>query len=71
MVPLSGFHKLERFLISNYSENGSANSTYCDVVCKSKASILEGFIVAYFTDSRFSTTFPYVTLSGDSKPLTN
>lgn len=60
MVPLSGFHKLERFLISNDYENGSANSTYCDVVCKEKASILEGFLVAYFTYSSFSMAFPYV-----------
>jgi len=68
MVPLSGFHKLERFLISNDSENGSANSTYCDAVCKSKASILEGFLAAYFTDSSFSM-ISYVTLSRDNEPL--
>jgi len=69
MVPLSGFHKLERFLISNDSGNGFANSTYCDAICKSKALILEGFLVASFTDSSFSMAFPYVTLSGDSEPL--
>jgi hypothetical protein len=45
MVPHGRFQKLERRLISNDSGNGSASLTYCDGVCKSKASLLEGFLV--------------------------
>lgn len=44
MVPYGRFQKLERHLISNV-RNDSANMTYCDGVCKSKASLLEGFLV--------------------------
>ncbi|GLJ48812.1 hypothetical protein SUGI_1029360 [Cryptomeria japonica] len=45
MAPLLRFEKLERLLIANASENTSTNVTYCDIVCQSKASMLEGFLV--------------------------
>lgn len=44
-APALRFEKLERLLISNASGNASTNVTYCDKVCQSKASILEGFLV--------------------------
>lgn len=42
MVPHGRFQKWERHLISNTSGN---HSVYCDGVCQSKASLLEGFLV--------------------------
>eukprot|EP01018_Ginkgo_biloba_P035963 Gb_19135 [translate_table: standard] len=45
MIPYPRFEKLERQLISNASGNGSVNSTYCDGVCKTKASLLEGLLI--------------------------
>ncbi|KAH9318099.1 hypothetical protein KI387_019868, partial [Taxus chinensis] len=45
MAPYLRFEKLEKHLISNAPGNAFVNATYCDSVCQSKASILEGLLV--------------------------